>query len=63
MSAKQPSNPEPAAKVFGTWFLPEVRAVCNLFDLSGKNYIEDTSFDVFTESGQKEFAAFNPAQT
>ena len=60
---KKPAGPEPAAKVFGTQFLPEVRTVCNLLDLAGKSYIEDNSFDVFTETGQKEFAAFNPAQS
>ena len=40
-----------------------MRAVFNLFDLSGKKYVEDNSFDVFTEVGQKEFVAFNPSQS
>ena len=56
-------KPEPQAKIYGTWFLPEVRAVCNLFDLAGKNYIEDNTFDIFTEEGSNEFTAFNPSQS
>ena len=51
MTASRPNNPETAAKVYGSPFLPEVRAICNLLDLSGKAYVEDNSFDVFTETG------------
>ena len=40
-----------------------MRAICNLFDLSGKKYVEDNSFDVFSEAGQKEFVAFNPSES
>ena len=58
---KKQMAPGSVAKIFGSWFLPEVRAICNLFDLSHRDYIEDNSFDVFTENGHKEFVAFNPS--
>ena len=58
---KKQGVPHPVAKVFGSWFLPEVRSICNLFDLSGKKYTSDNSFDYFTEQGQKDFMAFNPS--
>ena len=63
MASRKQDPPHPVAKIFGSWFLPEVRAICNLFDLSGKKYVEDNSFDVFTEIGQKEYVAFNPSQS
>ena len=40
-----------------------MRAISNLFDLSGKKYTSDNSFDYFTEQGQKDFMAFNPSQS
>ena len=58
-------NPLPAAapvKVFGSHIWPEMRVVCNIFDLAKKPYRVESAGDILTESGQKDELAFNPSR-
>lgn len=59
----QPIPPQIPAKIFGSYIWPEMRMICNLFDLSGRNYKVEQVGEIFTESGLKEETAFNPART
>ena len=54
--------PQAPVKIFGSYVWPEVRAVCNMFDVAGRKYRVEQAGDIFTEAGQKDEAQFNPAR-
>ena len=39
-----------------------MRMVCNIFDSAKRAYKVEQAFDIFTEAGQKDEAAFNPSR-
>ena len=49
-------------KVYGDWFMSEMRTICNAFDVSKQGYLVEPMQDIFTAEGQKDFVAFNPAK-
>ena len=49
-------------KIFGSYIYPELRLVCNLFDVTNRNYRVESAGDIFTEAGQKDEASFNPSR-
>ena len=53
---------QPPIKIFGSQIWPEVRTVCNIFDLVGRKYRVEQAGDIFTEAGQRDEAQFNPAR-
>jgi hypothetical protein len=50
-----PGQPaQPALKVFGNFFIPEMRTVCALLDLNEVPYQCDT-IDIFSKEGREEY--------
>jgi len=47
-------------KVFGNYFVPEMRTVCALLDLNEITYQCET-IDIFNELGQRDYIGFNPS--
>lgn len=43
-------------KIFGSYIWPEVRTVCNMFDITGRKYRVEQVGDIFTEAGQRDEA-------
>ena len=56
-----PAPPQIPVKVFGSHIYPEMRVVCNIFDIAKRAYRVESSGDIMTEAGQKDEAAFNPS--
>jgi glutathione S-transferase len=50
-----------AMKVFGNYFVPEMRTVCALLELNDVLYSSE-SIDIFTEMGMKEYGGLNPTE-
>lgn len=68
MPPKQLKGPVPGQKeqqvtlkVFGNYFVPEMRTVCSLLELNEINYNCET-IDIFTKEGREEYQGFNPSQ-
>ena len=57
-----PSDSLPPARITGSWFFPEMRMICNLFDLTKRQY-SVTECDVFTAEGQKQYELVNAARS
>ena len=49
-------------KVLGSYIWPEMRTICNIFDIANRAYKVDSVGDIFTEQGQKDELASNPAR-
>lgn len=60
-AASRDAQKKDQMKVFGNFFVPEMRTVCALLDLNEIPYQQDT-IDIFTESGQREYLGFNPSE-
>lgn len=58
-----PSKQLSPTRVLGDWFFPEVRTICNLFDLAKRPYKQETVGDIFTAGGLEDSLAFNPARS
>ena len=56
-----PTQKDIQLKVFGNFFVPEMRTVCALLDLNEVQYQTDT-IDIFTKEGRQEYQSFNPSQ-
>ena len=60
--AEQAAPAQPPVKIFGSQIWPEVRTVANIFDIVGRKYRVEQAGDIFTESGQRDEAQFNPSR-
>ena len=59
MSASKDSQAKhPSARISGSSFFPEMRAICNLMDLSGRNY-QTEAFNILSAQGQKTYKQLN----
>lgn len=48
-------------KVFGNYFMPEMRTLCILLDLNEIAYSTE-NVDIFIDSGRKDYFSLNPGE-
>lgn len=47
----QAAQAQVSVKIIGSYIWPEMRMICNLFDIANRNYKVDSVGDIFTEQG------------
>lgn len=57
-----PVAPQQPCKIFGNHFWPEMRLICNILDITGRQYRLESIGDPFSDKGIKDEAAFNTAR-
>lgn len=55
------SQPIPGLKVFGNYFVPEMRTTCALLDLNEVTYTAE-DLDIFSQHGRNEYLKLNPGE-
>lgn len=56
----QPPTSEPSLKIFGSFFIPEMRTMCALLELNEITFQQDT-IDILSKEGRAEYLGFNPS--
>ena len=60
-TATPAAKPQPAMKVFGNYFMPEMRTLCVLLDLNEIPYSTE-NIDIFNDAGRKDYFSLNPGE-